>query len=231
MTAAIHPGVRAALFDIDGTLTSGGDVWRPLVSSRRVHPVRKAWLYATGMPHYLLSKPGLLNQAAFRDRWVRLMAWLITGWSAEQVRAVSDEIVQSKLMPALRPDVVAVMRQHQAAGHPVLLVSTMFDSITGALADHLGVEAGLGSIVEMRDGACAGRIAGETCSGGRKLNFAWRYLARHHPGVTLEACAAYADSASDIDFLSGVGHPVAVYPDERMHMAAEASGWSILPTV
>lgn len=220
--------MRAALFDIDGTLTSGGDVWRPLVSSPQVHPLRKAWLWGTGMPHYLLSKPNLLNQAGFRDRWVRLMAWLMTGWPADDVQTMAGRIVAEKLVPALRADVVAVLGAHRAAGRPVILVSTMFDAITSRFAQHVGADAGLGSAVELRDGVCTGRIAGETCAGPRKINFAWRYLAREHPGIGLEACAAYADSASDIAFLVGAGYPVAVYPDDAMRAAAEARGWPIL---
>jgi HAD superfamily hydrolase (TIGR01490 family) len=219
---------QVVLFDIDGTLTSGGDVWRVLIESRRVNPLRKSWLYASGWPHYLISKTGLVSQAAFRDRWVRLMAWLMTGWTADDVQALAGQIVAEALIPVLRPDVVAVLEQHKAQGTPVVLVSTMFERIVGGLADHLGVDAGLGSIVAMRGEHCTGRITGETCSGARKLDFVQRYLDQHHAGTTLADCAAYADSASDIAFLAGVGHPAAVYPDAGMRAAALESGWPVI---
>ncbi len=218
---------RVAFFDIDGTLTSGGDVWRALVTSPEVSPLRKSWLYATGMPHYLVSKTGLVSQAAFRDRWVRLMAWLMTGWTPEQVQAIAGQIVEEALIPVLRPDVVAVLKQQKTQGTPVALVSTMFERIVAGLADYLDSGAGLGSVVEMRDGHCTGHIIGPTCSGARKLDFAQRYLSQHYAGVTLADCSAYADSASDIPFLAGVGHPVAVYPDATMRAAALEQGWQL----
>lgn len=217
-----------ALFDIDGTLTSGGDFWHVLISSPQVNPLRRGWLYASGLPHYMLSKAGLVNQAAFRDRWVRLMAWLMSGWSSDQVQAVAEKIMHEALVPALRPDVVAVMKQHVADGTPVVLVSTMFERVVTGMADHLGAEAGLGSVVEMRNGHCTGRIIGQTCSGGRKLDFAQRYIEQHHTGIALVDCAAFADSASDIPFLAGVGHPTAVYPDDVMRAAAVERHWPVL---
>ncbi len=222
------PDVRAALFDIDGTLTSGGRPWAELVGSPDVSRMRKAWLWLTGMPHYGLSKIGAADPAAFRDRWVRLMAGLMTGWRAEDVQTMCERIIERSLAPALRPDVVERLKAHKAQGHTVVLVSTMFETIGQTLARQLGADRGLGSVVSMQDGRCVGEIAGETCSGARKLSFAQAYLSVAQPGVTLEQCAAYADSASDIPFLNGVGYPTAVYPDERMRATAQTSGWPII---
>lgn len=227
MTYTIPSGVRAALFDIDGTLTSGGEVWSVLIHSPLVSRARKSWLYGSGMPHYLLSKTGLVSQSGFRDRWVRLMAWLMKDWPEAQVQAMVTRLSQGALIPALRADVVDILRQHQAAGHPVLLVSTMFTGIVSDFAHHLGVAAPLGSVVGMANGRCLGRIEGPTCSGARKLDFARRYLEQHHPGIALADCAAYADSRSDIPFLGGAGYPVAVYPDDAMHAAARQQGWAV----
>ena len=222
------PDVRAALFDIDGTLTSGGRPWIELVGSSEVGKLHKAWLYLTGMPHYGLSRIGVADPAAFRDRWVRLMAGLMIGWREDEVQAMCKRIVERSLVPVLRSDVVQRLEAHKAQGHTVVLVSTMFEAITQTLALHGGADRGLGSVVAIRDGACAGKIVGQTCSGPRKLSFAQTYLATVLPGVTLDQCAAYADSASDIPFLSGVGHPAAVYPDDRMRAVAEENGWPII---
>ena len=227
MSYEIPTGVRAALFDIDGTLTAGGEVWGPLVKSPDVLPLRKAWLYMTVMPHYGLSKTGVVSQAGFRDRWVRLMAWFMTGWPYSQVQALCSGIVHDHLMPGLRPDVVDILNRHGAEGHPVILVSTMFGEIVSDLAEQVGADTGLGSQLEIHDGVCTGRIEGQTCSGARKVDFAERYLRQRLPDLSLAVCAAYADSASDIPFLSGAGYPVAVYPDAAMRAAASERGWPI----
>ena len=226
MAYEINSHVRAALFDIDGTLTTGGEVWGALIQSPDVLLSKKCWLYATGMPHYLLSKTGIVSQAGFRDRWVRLMAWLMKGWRHEQAQGIYRQI-DDFLGATLRPNVVEILKQHKTAGHPVILVSTMFDGIVGGLADYLGADAGLGSEVEFRDGRCMGRVVGLTCSGARKVEFAERYLKRNFPELPFNVCAAYADSQSDIPLLAAAGYPVAVYPDEGMRTAAIERGWAI----
>jgi HAD superfamily hydrolase (TIGR01490 family) len=230
MSYTPDPRSRAALFDIDGTLTAGGDVWAPLVKSPDVQPRRRAWLYASGWPQYALSKARVISQAGFRDRWVRLMAMLMGGWTSHQVQELYGRMVSVSLVPMLRPDVVGILEQHKTQGQPVLLISTMFEGIVQALAGRLGADAGLGSRLELSNGRCTGKIVGPTCSGARKLAFARAYLEPHAPDLTLDDCAAYADSRSDIPFLSGVGYPVAVYPDEAMRRAAVEQGWPIHPT-
>jgi HAD superfamily hydrolase (TIGR01490 family) len=219
--------VRAVLFDIDGTLTSGGEVWAALVHSPYVSRLKKGWLYSSGMPHYLISKAGVVSQAGFRDRWVRLMAWLMARWPEQQAQAHYDQIVVEGLLPMLRGDVLDILKRHQAAGHPAILVSTMFEGIVQGFAAHIGADVGLGTRVEFRNGRCTGRVIGETCSGGRKVEFAQRYLQEHHAWLSLDEVAAYADSRSDVPFLAGAGYPVATYPDDGMRAAALARGWSI----
>jgi HAD superfamily hydrolase (TIGR01490 family) len=224
---SIDPNIRAALFDIDGTLTSGGDVWAALIHSPDVSRLKKGWLYASGLPHYLLSKAGIVSQAGFRDRWVRLMAWLMARWPEQQAQAHYDQIVIEGLLPMLRADVLEILKQHQALGHPVILVSSMFEGIVQGFGAHIGADAGVGTRAEFRSGRCTGRVIGETCSGARKVEFARRYLDEHHAGLSLAEMAAYADSRSDIPFLVGAGFPVATYPDEGMRAAAQDRGWPV----
>jgi len=224
-----NSNVRAALFDIDGTLTTGGEVWAILLASPRVKAWRKVWLYLTVYPHYMLTKLRLADQAAFRDRWIRMMAWLITGWSEEEYRVLCERMVQETLVPTLRDDIVAILKAHHRNGHKVLLVSTMFEGIVKAMARVVGADDGLGSQVGFLSGRCTGRIVGDTCAGARKVDFARRYLESVEGQISLDACVAYADSASDVPFLMGARFAVATYPDETMRQVAVDRGWPIIP--
>ncbi len=223
---AEDPAVRAAFFDIDGTLTNSSDVWDVLINSPYVSRQRKSRLYATALPQYLLSKIDVVDQAKFRERWVQAMASLLKGWTAEQVDSICEQIVHEALIPTLRTDTIEILRRHKER-HPVILVSTMFDGIVTRMADYLEVEAGLGSRVDIEDGRATGKITGPLCAGEGKLDFARRYLQEHHPNIRLLECAAYADSQSDIPLLAGVGYPVAVYPDTPMRHAALDHHWRI----
>ncbi|MCZ7656263.1 MAG: HAD-IB family hydrolase [Rhodocyclaceae bacterium] len=216
------------MFDIDGTLTTGEDVWGPLIHSSNVTAWRKIWLYGSGLPHYVLSKLRVANQARFRERWVRLMAWLMTDWRAAQVAAACKSVVHDALLPHLRHDMVEVLRAHQESGHHTVLVTTMFQPIAERFAQQVGADKGIGTRLRFSGDAASGRIDGETCSGARKLAFASIYLSERFPDMALESCAAYADSRSDIPFLAGVGFPAAVYPDATMRQAAEQHGWPVI---
>jgi len=63
---------RAALFDIDGTLTTGGDVWGVLL--KQISRSRKRQLYATVLPRYTLSRIGISSECDFRYGWVLLIS-------------------------------------------------------------------------------------------------------------------------------------------------------------
>jgi putative phosphoserine phosphatase/1-acylglycerol-3-phosphate O-acyltransferase len=39
---------------------------------------------------------------------------------------------------------------------------------------------------------------------------------------------AYADGGTDVDLMSQVGHPVAVFPDDILRAVAQSRGWPIL---
>lgn len=220
--------VQAALFDIDGTLTTGGGVWGTLLKHPDVKLSRKAWVYLTGVPHHLATKTPFVGQASFRDRWVRLMARLLNGWVESEVQDVCAAIVREQILSKSRGDVADLLHEHKRRGHVVILVSTMFDFIVNRTAVELGANVGLGSRLRFSSGVCTGKIEGQTCSGSRKVEFAEAYLRTHFPEISLAQCAAYADSQSDIPFIAATCYPVAVYPDDVMRSAAEEQDWLVI---
>jgi HAD superfamily hydrolase (TIGR01490 family) len=221
--------VRAAFFDVDGTLVDG-HVWSGVLAYPQTPRSRARVFWAGQMPHYLLRKAGLVSQARFRDGWVRGLAGLVRGWSAAQLEALAAWIATDYLAPTYRPDVIDILNTHVEAGVPVALVSTMFAPVVEAIAAHLGAEAGLGTALEFEGGVYTGRVAGTPCAGARKLDFMRAYLAEHAPGVELAQVAAFSDSFSDAPMLEAVGYPAAVYPDDRLRAAAEAGGWAMHPS-
>ncbi len=181
------------------------------------------------MPRLLGRRLDLLSETSFRDGWVRSLAGLLRGWTASQVASLAEWIATDFLLPLYRPDVVALLRQHKEEGHTVILVSTMYTVVLEQIARHLGADAWLGSVLDLRNDRVTGELNGDSCVGPRKLEFVRDFLARHEPDFSLATCAAYADSFSDAPLLAATGHPVAVYPDERLQAMALAEGWAIHP--
>jgi len=223
--------ISAAIFDLDGTLFTG-HVWLGLSRYLRLHRRNRFWLYAfmaTHLPLSLLYHVNLTDGGKMRLIWSRHMSWMLRGMSVtDGVRAfawVTDEHV----MPLLRSDVAALLREHQERGERVILLSGAFQPLLEVIGERLGVEVVIGTQPERRDGRYTGRALEPACQGEGKAMRLRTYLAGEGSDVDPGACSAYADSIFDLPVLEMVGHPVAVYPDEELAALAAQRGWPIVP--
>jgi len=219
----------AAIFDLDGTLFTG-HVWQGLPRYLRLRRRNRRWLYtflATHMPLGILSRVGLLDGERMRQTWSRHMAWMLRGMSvAEGARAfawATDEHV----MPLLRPDIAALLREHRARGDRIILLSGAFQPLLETIGERLGADVTLGTRPEQRDGRYTGGALEPICQGRGKALRLRTYLAGEGSDVELTASSGYADSIFDLPVLEMVGRPVAVYPDEALAAAAARRGWTI----
>ena len=191
-------GRRVAAFDVDGTLTQR-DTLLPFLQR----------LCGTQRLARALARHGVALSAMVVGRAERdtvkdlLLAHLLAGWDAEEVRSAGVAYA-GFLADAnrLRPDTVARLHQHRAAGHRVVLVSASPEVYLDPLGRHLEVDAVLCSALEEGpDGRLTGRLAGRNCRGPEKVVRLEAWLAGQ--GAT-EApyLYAYGDSAGDRELLA-----------------------------
>jgi phosphoserine phosphatase len=76
---------------------------------------------------------------------------------------------------------------------------------------------------------CTGRPVGNICIGAEKGRIQ-RQLAERY-GLDLSRCYSYSDHHHDVEFLEGVGHPVAVNPTKPLEVIAKKKDWPILRPV
>ena len=119
---------------------------------------------------------------------------------------------------------VARIREHQAAGEEVWLLSAATQFVVQPVAEFLGIPCRFTEL-EIIGQRITGYIVGEACYGPGKVTWAER-IARER-GVALADCAFYSDSISDLPLLERVGRPVAVNPDRRLERLARARGWVV----
>lgn len=212
--------------DIAGTILAGNP-WEAV----RDHPQydearwqRELWRF---LPTYLLAKVRIVSDSHFRDAWLRRMASAFTGIEREQIRAMYADVARD--YPAYHEDVIDQLRDYQAQGATVILVSGMFVEFGEAFARHIGADGALGSSMAYRDGIATGELGGATCVGTRKVEYIKHYLATHHPDVRMEQCHGYADSYSDRSLLDAVGTATATRPDDKLREIAQSKGWAIIP--
>ena len=160
----------AALFDFDGTLYTG-HVWQDLVGHHWRAGQHRRWVAAYLVRNLLplpLYKLGAQSEEAYFHAWSRTMGWLLRGWSVEEADRLFARLTEQEILPNLRQDILERLRQHQASGHLVALVSGTFAPWLEQIAHELGIGHAVGTQLEVRDGRYTGRVVPPVCQSGGK---------------------------------------------------------------
>jgi HAD superfamily hydrolase (TIGR01490 family) len=219
----------AALFDLDGTLCTG-HIYGGLVRKRMKHPLGALrsisyMLYHLGM--YPLNRAGLIDTTRFYISWGIDLAWLLKGIRKEEASHLFSEVAE-ELLATVRPDILEHLKGHQAEGHTLLLISGTFQPLLEVVADRLGVDYAVGTLLEERNGRYTGRLRSPFCFGEAKATMLRDFLRERGLSIDLASSYAYADRIYDIPFLEMVGNPIATYPDEGLLEYARRKGWRII---
>lgn len=222
--------MTGAFFDVDGTLYTA-HMWRGLMQYAAEHgrKNRVRIYYASLIPLFWLRKMRLISEESFRKPWVTRMGTILRGWSEADGDAAFLWIAEKFIQPTAREDILAVLRDHVAQGHVVILVSAMLTPALRKLASALGATGAVGTDIEIKDGRLSGRVSPRVCMGIEKDHLTREFLKNYDLLIDLSASYAYADSISDSDLLAMVGHPVAVYPDPQLAALAREKHWEVLP--
>ncbi len=219
----------AAVFDLDGTLYTGGII-KGIAKHHLHHKVKLPVMAAYFTFHvtlWRLMQMGLLHEQPVRERVAADMGWTVWGWTEERAARAFDWISENYVMPKLRPDVSERMQEHQALGHRILLVSGTCAPLLARIGLHLDIDETVGTPLKMRNGRYTGGSISPACQGPNKLLRLEQHLRDTRP-IAWEESYAYADSKTDIPLLERFGHPVATYPDTDLAHFAQDHSWEIL---
>jgi HAD superfamily hydrolase (TIGR01490 family) len=220
-----------ALFDCGGTIFSA-EFGRGLMkyNSENGGEWRVRGLYAALLVPYILRKSKLITQERFLRSLMIRIARLIKGWDEEQARVAFEWVAHEYLRPTQHQDVVARLRDHQAQGHTVLLISAQFLPALRQYGNLLATDSVIGTQIEFVEGRYTGRIIPPIITTAQKSIGAREYFASRGVEVDWEGSFAYADSITDKELLDLVGTPVAVYPDAKLNTLAQRKNWEIVGT-
>ena len=91
--------MKAAFFDIDGTLTKDR-VWAGLTDYFKVHKQKRFVAFIFNVYHIPLMiayKLRLLSITKIRDIWSRNMAWYFSGYSVEEAKEIWGWVINNHL--------------------------------------------------------------------------------------------------------------------------------------
>ncbi|MEY4977725.1 MAG: hypothetical protein RIQ97_2920 [Pseudomonadota bacterium] len=136
-----------------------------------------------------------------------------------------DEVIR----PAMQARALDLVRQHQAAGDTVLIVTATNEFVTRPIAQAFGVQE-LIAVELARDasGWITGEIAGTPSFRDGKVARVQAWLQRHGLVRDQVQITFYSDSMNDLPLLEQADHPVATNPDPRLRALAQTRGWPVL---
>lgn len=215
--------MKAALFDVDGTLLAGPHssealfirhlLRRGVIGPRQM--VAAAW--------FMLARGARYGRHGFRKNKAYL-----AGLTLGTVAGLAQEFVEGRLAALIDRDVLRRMDEHRRDGDRVLLLTGTPAFLAAPLAETVGADGWLAARYALRGDRFL--AAPPVCHplGAEKVAHAADLCARH--GADLAEAAAYADSIHDLPLLLQVARPVAVRPDRRLAAEARARGWETVGT-
>jgi len=221
--------VIAAIFDLDGTLYTG-HIPKGIARYHRIHRVKRlplTFYVIAHAPLWPLWRSGLISEMTIRELCTRHLGWMVRGWTPQEAAVAFAWVAEKYVLPRVRPDVLARLREHQTAGHQVIIVSGTLAPLLTEIGRRLGVEETVGTPLVLRAGRYTGGSERPVCQGRGKVSRLKAYLSGEDR-VSWGQSYAYADSYVDLPLLQHVGNPVAVYPDEQLRTFARRRGWEII---
>jgi HAD superfamily hydrolase (TIGR01490 family) len=216
--------LNLTLFDLDGTLI-------PFDSDHAFGEfmVRVGWADGEDFQRrndafYADYLAGTLDLAAYVD-------FATSAWRARpDAQAMRERFMAEVIRPRLHPRALALVREHQAAGDLVAVVTATNEFVTAPIAAAFGIEHLLAVQLE-RDaaGRVTGAIRGVPSFREGKIERVHGWLA--DLGLAWDAFAKvrfYSDSTNDLPLLERVHEPVATNPGAALEAIASERGWRIL---
>lgn len=213
----------AAFFDLDKTIiaTSSATAFSRGFLAEGLLTRRNVLRTAVAQFLYLVGGADAVQTERLRANLSRTVA----GWPVSQVSQVVAETLHQAIDPTVYAEAVALIEEHHAAGHDVVIVSASGSEIVEPIAAVLGADHVVATRMQVLDGRYTGEI--DFYAYGENKALAIRELAGRH-GYDLDASFAYSDSITDAPMLGAVGHGFAVNPDRALRRVAQENGWGTL---
>ena len=218
--------MRLALFDLDHTLIpiDSDHAWGQFT-------VTLGWRDAethtrANDAFYEQYKAGTLDI----HEYIRFSVAPLAEHGVAQCDAAHRRFMDEVIRPAMKPQALALVRRHQAAGDTVIVVTATNAFVTRPIAEAFGVPELIAIDLERdAEGNPTGAIRGTPSFREGKVARVEQWLSeRGLDWSRVEHSTFYSDSINDLPLLDKVHEPVATNPDARLSAIAAERGWRIL---
>lgn len=217
--------MKLALFDLDHTLLplDSDYSWGEFtIRMGWVDPVSFAQRNDAFYADYQAGRLDIHDYVRFATEAFRLKG-------PQVAHAAHAQFMAEVIRPAIRPEALALIERHRAAGDHLLVVTATNEFVTRPIVQALGI-AELIAVELQRDanGWFTGEIEGTPSMREGKVQRLQQWLDARGLSWTSVQTTFYSDSPNDLPLLSRVNHPVATNPDTVLRAEAHKRGWPIL---
>jgi len=174
-----------------------------------------------GLGAYIQYKLGVLD---IRN-WTKNMMIQFRGRDEAELEKEALQWFDEMVAATIYPEAIRLVREHEAAGHVVAIVSGATKFVVKPLAARLGIRHMLYTRLEVEDGAFTGRVIEPICFEEGKIYWLQQFI--EDQAIDLARSYFYTDSITDRPLLDLVGHPVAVNPDPLLYREAVRRSWPV----
>lgn len=210
----------AALFDFDGTLIAGLSVVHFL---REQLKQRKISLQ--NARQVLAGTARLMSRKASVPEMFEASCQLLEGTDEAEYAAFGRDVYETRISKLIYPQARAIIREHQACGHTVAIISSALSYQVQPAAQDLGVDLVYCTELEAVNGVLSGRVKGDVRWAEGKVAAA-NLLARSRR-FKLKDAFFYSDSDEDVPLLEAVGRPRVLNPNKKLAKIAAERNWPV----
>ncbi len=210
------------IFDLDNTLLAGDSdyLWGQFLAEQGI--VDGNLYERENQRFYEEYKQGVLDIHEF----LRFSLRPLSENDMTQLLAWREQFMREKIEPIVLPRALALVEQHRAQGHTLMIITATNRFVTEPIARRFGIPHLIATEPEIRDGRYTGEVAGVPCFQHGKIERLRLWLEAHDEN--LDGSWFYSDSHNDLPLLQHVDHPVAVDPDQILADHARAAGWPVI---
>ncbi|KAL2651786.1 hypothetical protein R1flu_019914 [Riccia fluitans] len=217
--------VKAAFFDIDGTITRTNVVlaYFAIRMSELSFLRRLFWVpcFAVLCIFYVLVDifdRSVFNRIFYSNHY--------RGRSTDSKKSIAALVYEEYYKPRIFPGALEHIKELKRLGYRIVLVTGALDFQIAPLARELEADFVYAAELVEDNGRFTGKLNGMATSNSEKAERLLDYAERF--GVSLEDSMAFGDSIADLPMLEMVGRPHAVNPDARLLAIALQRKWTVL---
>lgn len=148
----------------------------------------------------------------------------------DEALAARERFMNEVMQPMVRDRALALVREHQAAGDLVAIVTATNEFVTEPIARAFGVEHLIAVRLQRSpEGLYTGAVEGVPSFQGGKITRVQQWLAGlGRQWQDFGRISFYSDSVNDLPLLEKVSHPVATNPTPELEAIAGRRGWPLM---